>query len=156
MFFETKNIDVEQKNITEYQEKTKIRKRDLKEKTRQKTKKYTGLMKKKTLQLNLLMLSVFKKQNQRRQKKKKERKKRNQKKQKKRQEGKKKKKQERDREREIEQVEGQKRLRRNKGRHSTINKKNALFQGENWFFSLRSKGRNQKKQTKKKKQIRRV
>ena len=34
------------KNITAYQEKTKVRKRDLKEKTRQETKKDTGLMKK--------------------------------------------------------------------------------------------------------------
>ena len=34
------------KNITEYQEQKKIRKRDLKEKTRQETKLDTGLMKK--------------------------------------------------------------------------------------------------------------
>ena len=46
--------------------KAKIRKRDLKKKTRHESKKtHTGLMKK-TLQLNLLMFLVFKKQNQRR------------------------------------------------------------------------------------------
>ena len=41
--FETQNIDVEQ--INENQQKSKIRKRDFKEKTRQETKKDAGLMK---------------------------------------------------------------------------------------------------------------
>ena len=50
---------------------------------------------------------------------------------------------ERDRERRIEQVGGQKKLRRNEGRHSKINK-NASFQGKN-IFLMRSKERNQKK-----------
>ena len=46
-------------------------------------------------------------------------------------------------------MEGQKRLRRNKGRHSKINKKMPFFRGKT-VFSLRSKERNKKNNTKKK------
>ena len=46
-------------------------------------------------------------------------------------------------------MEGQKRLRRNKGRHSKISKK-CPFLGEKLFFSLRSKERKEKQPKKKK------
>ena len=80
---------------------------------------------------------------------KKETKIRNQKKAKKRQEGRKKenrereRERERDREREIGRVGGQKRLRRNKGRHSKTNK-NASSKGKAGFFNEK-----QRKETKK-------
>ena len=64
---------------------------------------------------------------------------------------------ERDRERESEKARGQKRLRRNKGRHSKINK-NALFRGKTGF-SIKNKERKGQEITKKqkqKKQTRRV
>ena len=77
------------------------------------------------------------------QKKKEKEKKKEPKKKKNKKEEIKKKTRERDRGREIEQVEGQKRLRRNKGRHSKINKK-CPFQGENWFFVTQK----QRKETK--------
>ena len=50
--------------------------------------------------------------------------------------------QERDREREIEKVGGQKRLRRNKERHSKINKKLPFVKGKKQVFSMRSKEKN--------------
>ena len=73
-----------------------------------------------------------------------------------RQEGRKKKKNEREREREreteqekLKKGEAQKRLSRNKGRHSKINKK-PFYRGENRFFLLEAKkGKEKKKQTKK-------
>ena len=54
---------------------------------------------------------------------------------------------ERDREREIEHVGGQKRLRRNKGRHSKINNKCPSW-GKTVFFQLEAKKEKQKKQKK--------
>ena len=56
--------------------------------------------------------------------------------------------QERDREREIGKGGGQKRLRRNKGRHSKINKKCPFLGGKQVFSVLKSKERkgNKKKQ----------
>ena len=58
---------------------------------------------------------------------------------------------ERDRERKIEKGGGQKKLRRNKGRHSKINKECPFLGGKQGFFVLQSKERkgtttNQKKQ----------
>ena len=57
-----------------------------------------------------------------------------------RQEGRKKEKKKRDRERESEKGEGPKRLRRNKGRHSKINK-NTLFRGKTVFLLKAKKGK---------------
>ena len=56
-----------------------------------------------------------------------------------RQEGRKKKKQDRDREREIEEVGGQKRIRRNKGRHSKTNKNCPFLGGKQVFFHSEAK-----------------
>ena len=98
------------------------------------------------------MLLVFMKQKQRRQKKK-EREKNKEPKEsntRKTRRNKERKEQERDREREIEQVEGQKRLRRNKGRHSKINKNCPFLGGK--LVSCHSEAKKGKKNKKKKKQ----
>ena len=87
----------------------------------------------------------FMKQKQRRKKKKKKKERKKQKKQKK-MTRRKKIEQERDREREIEKGGGQKRLRRNKGRHSKINKKCPFPRENRVFCLLKAKKRKEKKQ----------
>ena len=58
---------------------------------------------------------------------------------------------ERDRERKIEKGGGQNKLRRNKGRHSKINKKKMPFsRGKTSFLCYKAKKGKEKKQTKKK------
>ena len=70
-----------------------------------------------------------------------------------RQEGRKKgQEEERDRERKIEKGGGQNELRRNKGRHSKINKTCPFLGGKQGFFVLQSKERKGKKANKKKQQ----
>ena len=88
----------------------------------------------------------FMKQKQRRKKRKGRDKNKNQKKAKKKDKKEKKgQEQERDRERKIEKGGGQKRLRRNKGRHSTINKKCPFSRAKTSFFCvLKSKERKEK------------
>ena len=91
----------------------------------------------------------FMKQKQRRKKRKEERKKGIQRKQK-RQEERKKEKNTRETEREIEKGGGQKRLRRNTGRHSKINKNVLFLGGKQVFFLLRAKKGKEKTQKQKK------
>ena len=84
------------------------------------------------------------KQKQRRRKKKETKKEPKESKQRKTRRKEERKEQERDRERGSEKGGGQKRLRRNKGRHSKISK-NALFRGKTGFFSIKSKERKRRK-----------
>ena len=111
VFFETNNIDVEQKHNWKSK---KDKKKGFQWENKKGNKKDTGLMKK-TLQMNLLMLFLLK-QKQRRQKKEIKRENQGTKTtQKRKTRRKKERKKKRDRERETEKGGGQKRLRRNKG-----------------------------------------
>ena len=95
---------------------------------------------------------LFMKQKQRRKKRKERDKNKEAKESKKeRQEGRKKRQEEeRDRERKNEKGGGQRKLRRNKGRHSKINKKCPFLGGKQGFSVLRSKEKEQKQKPKKK------
>ena len=144
--------------------KTKIRKRDFKEKTRQETQKREHFDEEKKFQFNIFMLffSRNKSTEDRTQKKrqKQERKRKPKKKDKK--EERKTRAKQRDRERESEKGGGQKRLREKERETLKINQKNALFRGKTGFFLLKTKKgkeakkKRTKKENKQKKQIRRV
>ena len=104
----------------------------MKEKTRQETKQRERIDEKKLSNLSVSCCSFHetkpkKKQNEKDKKELKESKERKTRRKEERKE------QERDRERGSEKGGGQKRLRRNKGRHSIISK-NALFRGEQQFY----------------------
>ena len=140
------------KNITLSQQKTKIRKMDVKEKRRQETKTQKILMKE-NFGIEEFDVVLFMRQKQRR-KKRKERDKNKEAKESKRerQEGKEKRTRRRERQRKKHWKRGRpKKVRRNKGRHSKINKKMPFSGGKQGFFFRITKQRKEQKQTKKQK-----
>ena len=144
------------KNITQNQEKTKIRKRDFKEKTRQETQKREHFDEEKKFQFNIFMLffSRIKSTEERTKKKrqKQERKRKPKKKDKK--EERKTRVKQRDRERESEKGGGQKRLREKERETLKKNQKMPFWGGKTGFFSIENKERkgSKKKEHKKRKQ----
>ena len=124
---------------------------DLKEKTRQETPQRERIDENKLCNLIFACCSFHETKAKKKETKSKGQKQGTKRKQKERQEGRKKRERERDREREIEKVGGQSRLRRNKGRHSKINK-NALLRGENSLSMRSKKGKKNKKNKKLNKQ----
>ena len=139
------------KNATWDKKKTKIRKRDLKEKTRQETKNKRKDWWRKQLPLNILMLFLSWNKSKEERKGKKETKTRNQKKAKKKdkKEERKKRRKERDRERETEKEGGQKRLREKERETLKINKKCPFLGEKQVFFFVLKKERKTRNKTKK-------
>ena len=130
--------------------KTKIRKRDLKGKTRQETIIKEKLLMKNELQFNVFMLffsenkgkeerTMKKRQKQETKRKQKRKQKRKTRRKKERQE------QERDRERETEKGGGQNRLREKEREAQKINKKKPFLGGNRVFLLKAKKGKEQKK-----------
>ena len=159
MFFETNNINVEQKHNSKSGKKAKIRERNFKEKTRQETQKEKGVMKK-HFAIQYFDVVPFMKQKQRRQKNKERDKNKEPKESQKRTTRRKneRKEQERDRERETDKGGRPKRA-KEKQRETFKNKQKCPFLGEkNRYILLKAKKGKDKKPNKQNKQtkIRRV
>ena len=128
-FLKPKTMMLNKKHNSKSGKKTKIRKRDFKEKTRQETQKREHFDEQKKFQFNIFMLFFSRNKSTEERKKKKRQKqerKRKPKKKDKKEERKTRAKQ-RDRERESEKGGGQKRLREKERETLKINQKNALF-----------------------------
>ena len=147
VFFKPKTLMLNKKHNLK-QEKAKIRKRDVKEKTRQETPQKKGLMKINFVIEYFDVVPFMNKSKQRRQKKRRDKNKEPKENTKERQEGRKKEKNKRETAKEkMKKGEAQKGLRRNKGSHSKINKK-WPFQGGKQVSSIISKEREGNKKNK--------
>ena len=139
--------------------KTKIRKRDFKEKTRQETQKREHFDEEKKFQFNIFML-FFSRNKSTEDRTKKETKTRKKKKAKKeRQEGRKKDKSKTERQRKRKWKRGRPKKVKGERKGNTENKpNNALFRGKNRFFSIKNKERkgSKKKENKQKKQTKKT